>query len=185
MTSSNVTPGSHVIGSALGMLSKTSASYYRFLALSLVFCPFPAILLAPSIITQKFILFGYVRGCCVVLQGCPRSHCGISKSQMNEMVNLIPTCIVSIKKLLQDDSSQFWKTMYILYRGRRMVGGMEGGGGGGRGRVAAAAAECVRGKCCCCCYCCYCCCCCWVRERKLVVLWRDVEIRNRKTTRKT
>jgi hypothetical protein len=24
-----------------------------------------------------------------------------------------------------------------------------------------------------------------VRERKLVVLWRDVEIRNRKTTRKT
>ena len=90
MTSSNVTPGSHVIGSALGMLSKTSASYYRFLALSLVFCPFPAILLAPSIITQKFILFGYVRGCCVVLQGCPRSHCGISKSQMNEMVNFVP-----------------------------------------------------------------------------------------------
>jgi hypothetical protein len=28
------------------------------------------------------------------------------------MVNLIPTCIVSSKKLFQDDSSQFWKTMY-------------------------------------------------------------------------
>jgi hypothetical protein len=58
------------------------------------------LLLAPSIITQKFVVFGYVRGCCVVLQGCPRSHCGISKSQMNEMVNLIPTCIVSNKKLV-------------------------------------------------------------------------------------
>jgi hypothetical protein len=36
--------------------------------------------------------------------------------------------------------------------------------------MAAAASECVRGKCCCC----------WVRERKLVELWREVEIRNRK-----
>jgi hypothetical protein len=80
--------------------------------LALVICPFPAILLAPSIITQKFVVFEYVRGCCVVLLGCPRSHCGISKSQMNEMVNHIPTCIVSNKNLFQDDSSQFWKTMY-------------------------------------------------------------------------
>jgi hypothetical protein len=47
------------------------------------------------------------RGSCVVLQGCLRSHCGISKIQMKEMVNLIPTCIVSNKKLFQDDSSQF------------------------------------------------------------------------------
>jgi hypothetical protein len=82
-------------------------SYYRFLALSLVIYPFPAILLAPSIITKKIVVFGYVRGCCVVLQGCPRSQCGISKSQMNEMVNLIPTCIVSNKILFQDDSSHF------------------------------------------------------------------------------
>jgi hypothetical protein len=49
VTSSNVThrasPGSHVIGSALGVLSRTwTASYYRLLALSLVICPFPAIL---------------------------------------------------------------------------------------------------------------------------------------------
>jgi hypothetical protein len=96
------------------VLSRTSASYYRFLALSLVIYPFPAILLASSIITQtEFVVFGYVWGCCVVLQECPRSHCGISKSQMNEMVNLIPTCIVSNKKLFQDDSSQFWKAMYI------------------------------------------------------------------------
>jgi hypothetical protein len=34
-------------------------------------------------------------------------HCGISESEMNEMVNLIPTCIVSNKKLFQDDDSQF------------------------------------------------------------------------------
>ena len=100
-------PGSHVIRNDLGVLSRMSASNYRFLALSLVICPFPTILLAPSIITQKFVVFGYVRGCCVVLQGCPRSHYGISKSQMNEMVNLIPTCIVSNKKLFEDDSSQF------------------------------------------------------------------------------
>ena len=65
VTSSNVThrasPGSHVIGSALGVLSRTwTASYYRLLALSLVICPFPAILLAPSIITQKFVVFEVV-----------------------------------------------------------------------------------------------------------------------------
>ena len=53
---SNVTrstsPGSYVIGSALGVFSRASASYYRFIALSLVICPFPAILFswgAPSI----------------------------------------------------------------------------------------------------------------------------------------
>ena len=58
ITSSNVTRrdshGSYVIGSALGVISRTSASYNRFLALSLVICPFPAILFswgAPSIIT--------------------------------------------------------------------------------------------------------------------------------------
>jgi hypothetical protein len=35
---------------------------YRFLSLSLVICPpFPAIRGAPSIITQKFVVFGYVR----------------------------------------------------------------------------------------------------------------------------
>ena len=48
MTSSNITrrasSGSHVIGSTLGELSMTSASYYRFLALSLVIYPFPTIL---------------------------------------------------------------------------------------------------------------------------------------------
>ena len=42
---------------------------------------------------------------------------------------------------------------------------------GGYMATAAAAAVYVRGKCCC-----YC----WLRERKLVVLWREVEIRNRK-----
>ena len=42
------------------------------------------------------LLFSYsVYIGCVVLQGCLRSHCGISRSQM---VNLIPTCIVSSKK---------------------------------------------------------------------------------------
>ena len=44
------------------------------------------------------------------------------------------------------------------------------------GAASGAAAKCVRGKWCCCCL---------VRERKLVVLWREVEIRNRKKTRKT
>ena len=52
---------------------------------------------------------------------------------MNEMVNLIPTCIVSNKKLLHDDSSQFWKTMYIHVEGGG-EGEQEGGGwGGGEG----------------------------------------------------
>ena len=44
---------------------------------------------------------------------------------MNKMVNVIPTCIVSNKKLFQDDSSQFWKTMYIHVKrdeeGGRMI----------------------------------------------------------------
>ena len=50
-----------VIGSALGVLSRTSGSYnliiFYELVLSLVICPFPAILFlwgAPSIITQPF-----------------------------------------------------------------------------------------------------------------------------------
>ena len=47
------------------------------------------------------------------------------------LINLIPTCKVSNKKLFQDDSSQFWKTMYReRRRRRRMVGKREGGGGG-------------------------------------------------------
>ena len=53
--------GSHVTGSALGVLSRTSGSYnliiFYELALSLVFCPFPAILFswgALSMITQPF-----------------------------------------------------------------------------------------------------------------------------------
>jgi hypothetical protein len=77
VTSSNVTrraspgTGSHVIGSALGVLSRTSASMIVYeLTLSLVICPFPAILFswgAPSIITflTKVCCF---RICCVVLQ---------------------------------------------------------------------------------------------------------------------
>jgi hypothetical protein len=77
VTSSNVTwsrrasfgTESHVIGSALGVLSRTSGSYsliiFYELALSLIICPFPAILFtlrAPSIITQPFFkgVFGYV-----------------------------------------------------------------------------------------------------------------------------
>ena len=54
--------GSHVIGSALCVFSRTSASYYRFLALSLVICSFPRHFSwgTPSIITQKFVVFGYV-----------------------------------------------------------------------------------------------------------------------------
>jgi hypothetical protein len=77
VTSSNVTrraspgTGSHVIGSALGVLSRTSASMIVYeLTLSLVICPFSAILFswgAPSIITflTKVCCF---RICCVVLQ---------------------------------------------------------------------------------------------------------------------
>jgi hypothetical protein len=66
MMSPNITrkasPGSHVTGSALGVLSRTSASYYRFLALSLVICPFPAIFMgAPSIMVFTYGVFGYVR----------------------------------------------------------------------------------------------------------------------------
>ena len=60
------------------------------------------------------------RICCVVLQGCLRFHCGISKSQMNEMVNLIPTCIVTNKN---------YSTMIPLYSERQCI---EGGRGGGR-----------------------------------------------------
>ena len=44
------------------------------------------------------LLFSYsVYIGCVVLQGCLRSHCGISMSQM---VNLIPSCIVSSQKTI-------------------------------------------------------------------------------------
>ena len=53
---------------------------------------------------------------------------------MNEMVNLIPTCIVSNKKLFHDDSSQFWKTMYIHVEGGGGGGGWREGGWKGGGR---------------------------------------------------
>ena len=50
MTSSNVSrrafPGSHMIGCVLVVLSRTYASYYRFLALSLVIYPLHGILLS-------------------------------------------------------------------------------------------------------------------------------------------
>jgi hypothetical protein len=92
--------GSHVTGSALVVLSRTSGSYnliiFYKLALSLVICTFPAILCswgAPSIITflTKVCCF---RICSRLLCSTPsslsrpRSHWGIStkkpKSQMNE-----------------------------------------------------------------------------------------------------
>jgi hypothetical protein len=61
------------LGCFLGRLR----TIYRFLALSLVISPFPAILLAPSIITQKFVVFGYVRYVLqVVYHVC---HCGGTK----------------------------------------------------------------------------------------------------------
>ena len=84
------------------------------------------------------LLFSYrVYIGCVVLQGCLRSHCGISKSQM---VNLIPTCIVSSKEknyfrmiLLNSE-----KQCIYMYKGRRAAAAAEeeeedGGGGGGGG----------------------------------------------------
>jgi hypothetical protein len=54
---------------------------------------------------------------CVVLQWCLRSHCGISKSQM---VNLIPTCLVSsiknyFKMILLNSENQ----CIYMYKGRR------------------------------------------------------------------
>ena len=49
-----------MFGSTFRVLSRTSVSYYRFLALSLVICPFPAILLAPSIFVFTYGVFGYV-----------------------------------------------------------------------------------------------------------------------------
>jgi hypothetical protein len=60
-------PGSQV--SALGVLSRTSASFYRFLAFSLVICRFPRHFScgAPSIITFLTTVCCF-RICCVVLQ---------------------------------------------------------------------------------------------------------------------
>ena len=65
------------IASAICVLSRTSGSYnliiFYELALSLVICPFPAILFslgAPSIIAQPFFwCFRMCSWCCVVLQG--------------------------------------------------------------------------------------------------------------------
>ena len=67
--SCRASPGSHVIGSALVVFSRTSASYYRFLALSLVICPFLRHFYwgAPSIITF-FTNVCCFRICCVVHQ---------------------------------------------------------------------------------------------------------------------
>ena len=102
---------------------------YRFLFL--VICPFPAILFSwgmPSIIT--FL----TKVCCLRICSrllCstpsslsrPRSHCGIStkkpKSQMNEMVTLIPTCIVSSKNYSRMILLNSEKQCIYMYRGRR------------------------------------------------------------------
>ena len=118
---------------------------YRFLAL--VICPFPAILFSYFII---YFNNGFHLQCFRIYSLCtpsslsrPRSHCGDTnwpKSQMNEMVNLIPTCIVSSKKknsrmiLLNSE-----KHCIYMYRGRRRRAAAaaakkkeeEDGGGGG------------------------------------------------------
>jgi hypothetical protein len=79
-----VTEG-HVIplGSILGVFSTTSASYNPRKPLFLY-------LVTGTSLGYLPLLFSYS-----VYKGCLRSHCGISKSQM---VNLIPTCIVSNQK---------------------------------------------------------------------------------------
>ena len=142
--------GSHVTGSALVVLSRTSGSYnliiFYKLALSLVICTFPAILCswgAPSIITflTKVCCF---RICSRLLCSTPsslsrpRSHCGIStkkpKSQMNEMVTLIPTCIVSSKNYSRMILLNSEKQCIYMHRGRRRRmkrKRAEGRGGGG------------------------------------------------------
>ena len=76
MTEGHVTP----LGSILGVFSTTSASYNPRK---------PRVLYLVTGTSRGYLplLFSYS-----VYKGCLRSHCGISKSQM---VNLIPTCIVS------------------------------------------------------------------------------------------
>ena len=59
------------------------------------------------------------RICCVVLQGCPRSHSGISKSQTNEIVNLI--------------ASKNYSRMILLNSEKQSIEGIGGGGGRGGG----------------------------------------------------
>ena len=137
-------------GSALGVLSRTSGPYnliiFYELALSLVICPFPTVLFswgAPSIITflTKVCCF---RICSRLLCSTPsslsrpRSHCGIStkkpKSQMNEMVTLIPTCIVSSKNYSRMILLNSEKQCIYMHRGRRrrrMKRKKAGGRGGG------------------------------------------------------
>ena len=137
-------------GSALGVLSRTSGSYnliiFYELALSLVICPFPTVLFswgAPSIITflTKVCCF---RICSRLLCSTPsslsrpRSHWGIStkkpKSQMNEMVTLIPTCIVSSKNYSRMILLNSEKQCIYMHRGRRRRmkrKRAEGRGGGG------------------------------------------------------
>jgi hypothetical protein len=68
----------------------TICIYYHCLAFSLVICPF----YFHIIFNNGFHLWCF-RLCCVVLQGW---YSYFSKSQMNEMVKLIPTCIFSSKK---------------------------------------------------------------------------------------
>jgi hypothetical protein len=71
------------LGSILGVFSTTSASYNPRKPLFLY-------LVTGTSLGYLPLLFSYS-----VYKGCLRSHCGISKSQM---VNLIPTCIVSNQK---------------------------------------------------------------------------------------
>ena len=96
---------------------------------------------SPGYLPLVFSYIVYIYIGCVVLQGCLCSHCGISTSQM---VNLIPTCIVSSKKknyfrmILLNSEKQC--TCIYMYRGRRAAAAAEkeeeeeGGGGGGRRR---------------------------------------------------
>ena len=86
---------------------------------------------SPGYLPLLFSYSVYIYIGCVVLQGCLRSHCGISKSQM---VNLIPTCIVSSKKkyfriiLLNSE-----KQCIYMYKGMRAAAAAEEEGGGGVG----------------------------------------------------
>jgi hypothetical protein len=66
-TTSNISENSKFLGDYWRCVRVLWVAWLPELALSLVICPFPAILLAPSIITQKFAVFGYVRGCCTPL----------------------------------------------------------------------------------------------------------------------
>jgi hypothetical protein len=66
-----------VIGSALGVLSMTSGSYYRFLALSLVICPFPTILFSWGVLS---IITFLTKACCFRI-------CNFSRTFSNHVWN--------------------------------------------------------------------------------------------------